>query len=77
MTNTTITNEQHNHLVDVFTRRMQQLGIKPTSKKFIELQTEFFMGAIALMDIGKEKSSVSPHIYISILRGDIIEKREI
>lgn len=70
-----LTDKQHNYLVRVFKERMSTFDIKPKSKKYIELQTEFFIGAISILDIDKvDNSSMTPSIYVSILRGDVINE---
>lgn len=35
-----ITDNQHNHLVRTFAKRMETQGVKPGSKKFATLQVE-------------------------------------
>ncbi len=71
-----LTDKQHNHLVKTFKDRMSTFGVKPATKKYLDYQAEFFIGAISLLDMDREdgSSSMSPHVYVSILRGDVINE---
>jgi hypothetical protein len=73
------TNELNNKLVDLVATRAKAAGFKPGSIKFNQMQTELFIGATATLDHlnGGEKSSMPPAVFFAILRGDVIEKREI
>jgi hypothetical protein len=70
-----LTPEMHNHLVKVFNARCENNNYK--GKKLLNAQTEFFCGAIALLDVingNPKESSITPLIFFSILRGKRIEE---
>jgi hypothetical protein len=69
-----LTKELHNELVDSFQSRAAQQGFK--GKEFLKLQTEFFLGAVRVIDVinQSQSSCISPKIAFSIMCGDIIQK---
>jgi len=72
-----MTKEIHNALVDAFQKRAETQGFK--GKKKLELQAEFFIGAVATIDLmngSPEHSCMSPMIAFSIMRGVEIKKFE-
>ena len=68
--------ELHNKLVDAFDDRAKEQQFK--GKAYIKHQLEFFIGAIAVIDLmnGGETSCVSPRVYFSAIRGEKITKYE-
>ena len=72
-----LTKELHNELVDSFQSRVKQHGFK--GKELIKIQTEFFLGAVRIIDLinKSEESCISPMIAFSIMRGDVINKFQI
>lgn len=78
MSNTTnkieLTKELHNQLVDSFQSRAKAQGFK--GKELLKLQSEFFLGAVCVIDLlnKTESSCISPKIAFSIMGGNIIEK---
>lgn len=71
----TITKYIHNALVDTFEARARNFDLK--GKEFVQAQTEFFAGAIRVIDIinkPTEESCITPKLYFSILRGEKINK---
>lgn len=77
--NETMTNEMVDQLVDTFQTRMENFRIKKGTKKYKELQAEFMLGATRAVDImvGNETMTcVNPRVMISIMRGDVIEKKQ-
>lgn len=76
------TDELNNHLVEQAAARANFFNL--SKKKEIECQHDLFVGAITTLDflngqIGIEggKSSCPPSVYLSILRGEFIKKREV
>lgn len=74
MGNIKITKEIHNELVDTFDARVKNFELK--GKNLIALQTEFFAGAIRVLDIvnGGNQSCITPLLYFSLLRGERVRK---
>jgi hypothetical protein len=71
-----ITKEFHNLLVDKFNCRIKGFG-KLSKNKILEMQAEFFIGAFTAFDFvndNNETSSITPIIFYSIIRGDIIKR---
>ena len=73
----TFTDELHNKLVDMFEARAKNFGLK--GKKKIAMQAEFFVGAIAVIDVlnvknGGTDSCVTPRVYFSIMNGEELRK---
>lgn len=72
-----ITKEQHNALIDKFEARAAEFGWK--GKKKVEMQLNFFLGAISIIDTmnASDKSCIHPMIYFSGMRGDLIERYDL
>lgn len=72
------TKELHNKLVDAFESRAKMQQFK--GKQYLNLQAEFFIGAISTIDAlngDPNVTCISPMIAFSIMRGDKITKYEI
>lgn len=75
----TITPEVHNDLVKAFQARAASQGLR--GKKKLEAQAEFFVGAVAVIDVlngeyqkgDAGETSCTPTIFFAILRGDEIK----
>ena len=69
-----LTNELHNRLVEQFSNRSREFGLK--GKRKLEAQADFFCGAMAAIDgiNGGEESCCTPGIFFKIIRGELIEK---
>lgn len=71
------TDELHNSLVDLCTARAALRGYKIGGKRFLDLQCEIFVSTVATIDFlngSPDQSCITPRVYFSILRGDVIEK---
>jgi len=70
-----LTDEIYNDLIEKFEGRAEEAGWK--GKAYVKNQTEFFIGAIAVIDTinGGDQSCIPPHIWVSMLRGDKLVKR--
>src|SRR5882757_4490862 len=74
-----ITIKEHNYLCKMFGERMKNQATKEGSKRFLTMQTEFFAGAIAALDAARGvdgKSEISPAIFFTIMRGDVVKPME-
>lgn len=71
------TDELHNSLVDLCTARAALRGYKIGGKRFLDLQCEIFVSAVATIDFlngSPDQSCITPRVYFSIFRGELIEK---
>lgn len=64
-----ISDEEQERLEKAFMKRMQDIGVKPNTKKYGELQAEFFVGVMLALNI-----AFAPWAF-SIMRGDDICKK--
>lgn len=76
--NETMCRELENNLIELFEKYCENLELKKGSKNFFEAQRMFFLGASASIDklLENKKSCITPNVYFSILRNDIIKKIE-
>lgn len=63
------------YILQILASRRHQMGLKPTSKKGLEMQGDFLAGAMtALHAMGLDAhQSMPPSWYIAIMRGDVVE----
>ncbi len=75
--NIVLTDDVYNSLLETFQERMYNAGVKKGSKKYLDLQAEFFCGALRAIDIiGNNKNScITPYVFINIIRGEVLKKR--
>ena len=66
------------YLYNVLAERARNFGVKKGSKKFTDMQAEFFAGALAEKEYQNPgKDNMDPLIVFSIMRGDdILEETE-
>ena len=76
------TDALHNHLVGLASTRIERFGLK--GKKAVNEQHNIFVGAISAidfintgMDVTNRESCITPGVYLDIIRGNLIEKKEV
>lgn len=73
--NEALTPEAEKALIERLQKRATAQGLKPGNKAYTDLQTEFFNGAIAAIDLIFEntQSCITVNIYNGILNGETIK----
>lgn len=74
-----ITEKLYAEVLKKFEARREAQGWKFGSKKAMDMQREFMMGVVALLDIlspDKEHSTITPRLYFEIIRGHYLKAED-